>query len=542
MKSFKLQSTTSDKSIDLTRSRSVTVGRAVTSDLPIYDPTVSRQHAELTIADDGVKVTDLGSSNGTFVNGTQVTESVALDGDIVTFGRVAFKVEEIAPPAPPPKPDSGAFAAPPPEATIVRQVEVPDTGNIEEKVRLRPSGGSQLKVEGESEEERQARKLTLLLDISQALSRHQDVDKLLEKVVDITFQVMNVDRVSILMVEGAKEELIPRISKNRLGDSGGSRHVPHSIARRAVTERLAILTDNAAADDRFHGKSIVMQGVRSAMCVPLLGSRHQKGEDGRVLGLIYVDSQTATEAFNDEDLEFLIAFSGIAAVAIENGQLLDQIQREAVVLSNFQRYFAPNLAEQIASQEGAVQLGGTRKPVVVFFSDIRGFTPMSERMGPDDIATLLNEYFTEMVEIVFENGGTLDKFMGDAIMALWGAPISGDGDADRAIHAAIEMQSVLAKLNVKWAAQGRQRVEIGIGIDFYEVFAGNIGSDRRLEYTVIGDAVNTAARLCSKAGPGEIILTKRFYDELRQPPAVEELEAVELKGKAQEVQVYRVKR
>ncbi|KPJ95657.1 MAG: hypothetical protein AMS18_02515 [Gemmatimonas sp. SG8_17] len=542
MKSFKLQSTTGDKSIDLTRSRSVIVGRAVTSDLPIYDPTVSRQHAELSLTDNGLKIRDLGSSNGTFVNGTQVNESVALDGDIVTFGRVAFKVEEIAPPAPPPKPDSGAFVAPPPEATIVRQVEAPDTDDIVEKVRLRPSAGSQLKVEGESEEERQARKLTLLLDISQALSRHQDVDKLLEKVVDITFQVMNVDRVSILMVEGVNEELIPRLSKNRLGDSGGSRHVPQSIARRAVSERLAILTDNAAADDRFHGKSIVMQGVRSAMCVPLLGSRNQKGGDSRVLGLIYVDSQTATEAFNDEDLEFLIAFSGIAAVAIENGQLLDQIQREAVVLSNFQRYFAPNLAEQIASQEGAVQLGGTRKPVVVFFSDIRGFTPMSERMGPDDIATLLNEYFTEMVEIVFENGGTLDKFMGDAIMALWGAPISGEGDADRAIQAAIEMQSVLAKLNVKWAAQGRQRVEIGIGIDFYEVFAGNIGSDRRLEYTVIGDAVNTAARLCSKAGPGEIILTKRFYDELRQPPAVEELEAVELKGKAQEVQVYRVKR
>jgi adenylate cyclase len=183
-----------------------------------------------------------------------------------------------------------------------------------------------------------------------------------------------------------------------------------------------------------------------------------------------------------------------------------------------------------------------RKPVVVFFSDIRGFTPMSERMGPDDIATLLNEYFTEMVEIVFENGGTLDKFMGDAIMALWGAPITQDDDSDRAMRAAIEMQMVLAKLNVKWASEGRQRVEIGIGIDYYEVFAGNIGSDRRLEYTVIGDAVNTASRLCSKAGPGEIILTKRFYDELKNPPAVEEMEALELKGKAQEVQVYRVKR
>jgi adenylate cyclase len=540
---FKLQSTTGDDTIELKRGTAFVVGRAVTSDLPIYDPTVSRQHAQLLLEESGVKVKDLGSSNGTFVNGTQVSESLAESGDIVTFGRVAFKVVEVTPPKPEPAvPDSGAFAAPPPEATIVKQVEVPETGDIQDKVGLRPSSGSQLKVEGETQEERQARKLTLLLDISQALSRHQDVDRLLEKVVDITFQVMNVDRVSILMVEGENEELIPRISKNRLGDGGGSRHVPQSIARRAVSERLAILTDNAAADERFHGKSIVIQSVRSAMCAPLLGGREQASGESRVLGIIYVDSQTATEAFNDEDLEFLIAFSGIAAVAIENSHLLDHIQREAVVLSNFQRYFAPNLAEQIAAQEGAVQLGGTRKPVVVFFSDIRGFTPMSERMGPDDIATLLNEYFTEMVEIVFDNGGTLDKFMGDAIMALWGAPISRDDDADRAMQAAIEMQMVLAKLNVKWAAEGRQRVEIGIGIDYYEVFAGNIGSDRRLEYTVIGDAVNTASRLCSKAGPGEIILTKRFYDELKNPPAVEEMEALDLKGKAQEVQVYRVKR
>ena len=541
MRSFKLRSTEGNQTIDLKFGGVVIVGRAVTSDLPIYDPTVSRHHAELSLTDAGVAVKDLGSSNGTFVNGTPIDQSHTVNGDVVTFGRVAFKVVEVTPPAQQPMPDMSSFSPPPPEATIVRQVAVPDTGDIEDKVVARPSSGSQLKVEGETDEERRARKLTLLLDISQALSRHQDVDRLLQKVVDITFQVMNVDRVSILMVEGEQEDLIPRISRSRLGGEGGSRHVPHSIARRAVSERLAILTDNAAADDRFRGKSILVQSVRSAMCAPLLGSRDQRGE-GKVLGLIYVDSQTATEAFNDEDLEFLIAFSGIAAVAIENSQLLDRIQREAVIVSNFQRYFAPNIAEQIAGQEGAVQLGGTKRPVVVFFSDIRGFTPMSETMGPDDIATLLNEYFTEMVEIVFEHGGTLDKFMGDAIMALWGAPISHNDDADRAIAAAIDMQGVLPQLNVKWAAEGRQRVEIGIGVDYYEVFAGNIGSDRRLEYTVIGDAVNTASRLCSQAGPGEIILSRRFYDKLTAPPAVEELEALELKGKAEKVPVYRVKR
>jgi adenylate cyclase len=279
-----------------------------------------------------------------------------------------------------------------------------------------------------------------------------------------------------------------------------------------------------------------MQSVRSAMCTPLMGS------GGKVLGIIYVDNMTATNSFGDEDLEFLIAFSGIAAVAIENSQLTERVRREAVVLSNFQRYFAPDLAATIANQAEAVQLGGQKRPVVVFFSDIRGFTSMSETMSPDEIATLLTEYFTEMVEIVFEHGGTLDKFMGDAIMALWGAPMAHGDDADRAMRAAIEMQTTLKAMNEKWAQEGHPRnVQIGIGINFGEVFAGNIGSDRRLEYTVIGDAVNVASRLCSKAGPGEIIISQPFYQGLTSPPAVEALEPMELKGKARAVPVYRVK-
>jgi len=178
----------------------------------------------------------------------------------------------------------------------------------------------------------------------------------------------------------------------------------------------------------------------------------------------------------------------------------------------------------------------------VFFSDIRGFTSMSENMIPDEIATLLTEYFTEMVEIVFEHSGTLDKFMGDAIMALWGAPIKHPDAADRAMHAAIEQLDTLEKMNEKWAAEGRQQIGIGIGINFGDVFAGNIGSDRRLEYTVIGDAVNVASRLCSKAGPGEILISEPFYKALKEPPKVEALEPIQLKGKAQAVPVYRVKR
>ena len=536
MAAFKLISTSGDQTIDVIHGRRI--GRAATSDVPIYDPTISRRHAEVALVNGGVQVKDLGSSNGTFVNGARVTEVVAAAGDVVTFGKVAFRVREVTPPTAQPAVVEGGASTfgnnPPAGATIVRNMPVPEA-DLKQKV-ARPSGASHVKVGGESAEERQARKLLLLLDISKELSKQQEVDKLLEKVVDITFQVMSVDRVSILMVEGETAELVPRISKNRLGDVGGQRHVPQSIARRAVTERLAILTDNAATDERFKGKSILMQSVRSAMCTPLMGS------DGKVLGIIYVDNLTATNSFNDEDLEFLIAFSGIAAVAIENGQLTDRVRREAVVLSNFQRYFAPTLVKQIAEQQEAVKLGvGDKKPVVIFFSDIRGFTSMSETMSPDDIVKLLTEYFTEMVEIVFEHGGTLDKFMGDAIMALWGAPLATGDDPDKAMAAALEMMTVLAELNRKWAEQGRRQVNIGIGINFGEVFAGNIGSDQRLEYTVIGDAVNVASRLCSKAGPGEIVISEPFYKALKKRPKVEASEPLALKNKAQPVPAYRVK-
>ena len=538
MRAFKLFAATGDQTIDLPASGSVLVGRAATSDVPIYDPTISRRHAEVQLAPSGVQVRDLDSSNGTFLNGARISNATAADGDVVTFGKVAFHVREVTPIKQEPAVEPPSFSMPA-GATIVRRVPVPPEEEALAEPKARISGAQQLKVEGESPDERRARALQLLLDISKELSRHQDVDKLLHRVVDITFQVMDVDRVSILMVEPTSKELIPRVSHTRLGETaagGGSRHVPRSIAQRAVDERLAILTDNAAADERFKGKSIVMQSVRSAMCAPLMG------RGGNVLGIIYVDNLTATNSFSDDDLDFLIAFSGLAAVAIENSSLTDRLRREAVVLSNFQRYFAPNLAEEILNQEGEVQLGGTKRPVVVFFSDIRGFTPMSERMAPDDIARLLTEYFTEMVEIVFKHGGTLDKFMGDAIMALWGAPIAHEDDADRAMLAAVEMQQVLDELNAKWETDGRQRVNIGIGINFGEVFAGNIGSQQRLEYTVIGDAVNVASRLCSKAGPGDILVSEPFRHVLKQPPDFEPVEAIELKGKAQAVPVYRVKR
>jgi adenylate cyclase len=374
----------------------------------------------------------------------------------------------------------------------------------------------------------------MLLEISQALSGEFDLDRILATVAGMTFEVMNVDRVNIMLRE-EPGELFPKIARSRLGEAI-FQQVPRSIAQKVVDERVGIITDNAATDDRFTGQSIMLQSVRSAMCVPLMSSADE------VLGVLYVDSMTAINSFSDEDLKFLIAFGGLAAVAIRNSRYAEQIQRQVLVRSNFERYFAPNVAAEIARLQGEVRPGGDKRPVTVLFSDIRGFTAMSERMTPDAIAELLSDYFTEMVDVIFEHGGTLDKFMGDAILALWGAPLAHEDDADRAMRAAIEMQEALTALNASWAERGGPPIGVGIGINYGEVFAGNIGIHRRLEYTVIGDAVNVASRLCSQAGAGEILLSESFYGQLREKPGVESLPPLTLKGKAKEVDVFRVRR
>jgi len=347
---FKLLSTTGEQAIDLPPGRTVVVGRAVTSDVPIYDPTISRRHAEVSLTDGGVKVKDVGSSNGTFLNGARITDAVAGENDVIAFGKVAFRVKAVSAAVPRPQVvPSGEFTSGKGAAgAIVRQLPVSVSGGVPAIVTAAPSGASHLKVSAKSLEELREKKLELLLEISKELSKQQALDQLLEKIVEFTFQVINVDRVSILLLEEPSGELVPRISKGRTAQSTASKHVPQSIARRVVEDRVAILSDNTATDERFKGKSILIQSVRSAMCTPLMGT------DQKVLGILYVDNLTATHSFSDDDLKFLIAFGSLAAVAIENSQRSERLQHEALVLSNFRRYFAPNLATQIAQQEGAV--------------------------------------------------------------------------------------------------------------------------------------------------------------------------------------------
>lgn len=516
---FKLTSADQSLSFELRPGAAQLVGRAPTCDLPIIDPTISRRHAEVEVADDGVLVRDLGSSNGTFANGVRVQESRLRVGDRVTFGKVEFTLEEAAArrPAPPPPAEEPAPAG----ATIVRQLPVRGQTPAASMERVPP-----LPVDKSRE------KLTTLLEVSKGLGRAVDTDAILDKIVQYAYQILDVDRVAILLLD-EQGVLVPKISRDKRG-ADAPRMVPQSIARAAVADKVAILSDNAGEDTRFGGESVVLQQVRSAICTPLIGS------EDRVLGVMYLDNVSATHRFTDDDLDFVVAFAGIAAVAIENSQFAERIRRETLARSNFERYFTPQLAQRIATSAGASRLGGDKRKIAVLFSDVRGFTALSETMNPDDMARLMSEYFTEMVDCVFRHEGTLDKFIGDAVMAQWGAPIGDPLDPDKAVRAAMDMIRELDKLNAKWETQGRPTLQIGIGLNFGDAFAGNIGSEKRLEFTVIGDTVNTASRLCGAAGPREILITESLRGALSDTPPLEARPPIELKGKSQPVPVFRI--
>ena len=523
---YKLVSNDGLHTFELRDGATLVVGRAPTSDIPVIDPTISRRHAEIQSGDDGVQVRDLGSSNGTFVNGTRIETGTVRAGDTLTFGKVGFRLQPVVEVPTVPAP----IAAAPAGATIVRQLPMKDPNAALAALGTDRAAPTSIQ-ESVSALDKSRQKLAKLLEVSKGLGKAADIDALLEKIVEYAYQILEVDRVAILLAEESGE-LSPKIARDKRGGDT-TRAVPQSIARTAVRDKVAILSDNAGEDTRFGGQSILMQQIRSAICCPLIGS------EDRVLGVLYVDNVTTTHRFSDEDLEFCVAFGGIAAVAIENGQFAQRIQREMLTRSNFERFFTPQLAKRIAESSESLRLGGEKRQIAVLFTDIRGFTAMAEALRPDDMATLLTEYLSGMVECVFRYNGTLDKFIGDSVMAQWGAPLGGPDDADQAMASAIDMMREMDTLNARWRDEGRPQLVHGVGLNFGEAFAGNIGSERRLEYTVIGDTVNTAARLCA-AAEGEILLSDDFRKMLSKPPTLTECPPMEFKNKSQPVKVYRV--
>jgi adenylate cyclase len=372
-------------------------------------------------------------------------------------------------------------------------------------------------------------KLRTLLQVSQILSGPEPIDALLNKILELVFQILGVHRAVLLLADEATGELVPRVSR----PEGQERSYSRSVVNYARDHNAAALFSDVARDERLlAAQSVVLMAIQSAMAAPL------RVRD-RLLGVLYLDNVATHHAYLEDDLDFVAAFACQAAIALENAQLYRRVEQAAVLRSRFERFFPATTAREIAASGGPLETVDTE--VTALFADITGYTAMVSEMAPREVVALLNEYFSEVSAVVLRHEGVIEKYIGDALLAVWGAPRARPEDPERALRSAVEMLRALVPFNEGRAARGQAPLQIHIGINTGPVAAGNIGSEGYLQYATIGDTTNVTSRICSAAGPDEILIAEATLQRLGGCPfPCEALAPVAVKGKSEPLRLYRV--
>ncbi len=495
----------------------VTIGRSSDNDVVLRDFSVSRKHAEVDEVDGIFKIRDLNSTNGVKVNDTFVTVANISPGDLVTIGN--FELEVC---------DSVAESSGMTSGTFLRPLS---EFNNDFGLEGDPSG-----VEPGVEESERGRVFMILAQVAKTLIQVDDLAPVLDKVMDVVFDHLKVDRGFIVLFDEAGEPGLELFRAREL-DEGGTPEVPISrtILDLVAGQKVAILTHDAQADERFEsGQSIRIHQIRSAMCTPLW---HRE----RVIGVIYVDSPLHVGSFSATDLDLLTALGNYAAVAIERAQLNERIRAEQAVRDRLVRYHSPAVIEAVLARPEREEAVVTLRETSILFADIVGFTARCETSPPEEIAAFLNQFFSLAADAVFEFGGTLDKFIGDAVMAFWGAPLPQDDHAERAVRSALLLMEGLEDWNARRRAAGEDSVSVRVAIHSGPVVVGDIGSATRVDYTVLGNTVNVAARLeGSVAKPGQIVIGETTQAAIAHVFETEHLGDVPLKGLSRKIAVYLV--
>lgn len=498
----------------------VGIGRHYDNEIVVSDREVSKRHAVVERDGDGYVLRDLSSSNGTFVNGRRTEDLRLRDGDEIRIGgsRIVFRSNT----------DSGE--------SKIRVVQAPSLTQVLAAVRPQAvEEGDTFLPASEIDDLDTLKKDYERLRI--AYRFHQEAGVLTEErdlydhILRLALEWLPADTGVILVPDGDGDGFKVARVETRIRE--GEIQVSKTLIQQVAERQEGVLSADAITDQRFSAAmSMVAQGIRSVLAVPVISRE-------TIRAIVYLDS-TQTSSFTPKDLDILSRIATQAAVSLENAELVKKIKEDERTRSQLERFLSPALVKQAAKGELDLKKGGSLVRATVLFSDIRGFTSMSENSEPGEIVRLLNEHFEEMVEVVFEYDGVLDKFIGDAVMAIWGVPDEGEDDVVRAVLAAVEMQRRIREFNERQLARGLEPIGVGIGVNTGPCVVGNMGSSRRLEYTVIGDAVNVASRLCDAAGPAEIIVSRPTLDALGGRFEYEELPAKQMKGKAQAVPIFRV--
>jgi adenylate cyclase len=509
----------------------VTVGRTESNDLVLRHASVSRHHARITVLPGDITLlNDLGSLNGTLVNGSQIQEYRLSDQDHIGIGMYDIKYETARSHDLHIEAGRGAVTD---VDGLVRVEDVSTALRISSPLALPGPAAipDRLKVL-----EQENKLLKLLLTVGKTLSSLITPDEVMRRVMELVFQMENVER-GFVMLRDDKKGFKPAVllyKDESLKAAARGVALSTTVIERVMTDHVPLLIHDVGSDERFaSSESLRMSGIRSAMCAPLVYK-------DRVFGLFYVDCLSKPYAFSKEELSIFSVVAAEAAISFDNARSHEELARRVVERQALERFLSAAIVEKILASPDEVHLGGENQTATILFSDIRGFTRMSEHMEPQAVVELLNEFFSEMTDLIFDSGGTLDKYLGDGIMAVYGAPLPKPDDALRAAKTAIEMQRALVPLNREWKNRGQQPLLMGVGVNTGAVTAGNIGSAKRMDYTVIGDAVNLASRLCANAAGGQILISESTYSLLNGGVAAQRLEPILVKGKETPVELYEI--
>jgi adenylate cyclase len=525
-----------------------TIGRAPDNAVVIDDPRASRYHAHIKSAEDGSFAIVDGaiingqlrrSANKVFINGEPHYEHQLKNGDRVTIGASTLRFEQ----APEERTSEVRYDDKPLGHTqlLISANDVMTTmfrGKAEDAIAASPSRDIVLEAL-----QRKANILSALYEMSRTLGSVFDLDAIFAKATDIIFRSSPADRVVALLAEGSGTgdledvKLVPiamRARDQKLEDHARRLSIGRTITKKVMKDRVALLSQDAASDEEFAGvDSIVSQGVRSTICAPLVA-------ESRVHGALYADRLDPFAAFKPDDLELISAVAAQTAIAVENARAHERLAREEVARANYSRFLPEYVVKQMLDNPESFKLGGVNQTITVLFADIRGFTSIAEHAPPEEIVNLLNKYFSAMTDIIFAHGGTLDKYLGDGLMALFGAPTTTPEDASNALNAAVAMQRRIIGINQDLRKAGFKEIGVGIGLHTGEVTVGYIGSERRSEYTAIGDAVNTASRLESNARGGEILISEATFRAAGNRYKLKARDPITVKNREQPVVLYEV--
>ncbi len=499
------------------------IGRRAGNDLVLSDFGASRDHSRIEQDGGSWRLVDLGAANGTYLNGRRLPASSpeSLEpGDEIQIGRAKLHYFEKRPGTAlidPSSPDLADATRMIPAERMASFARSPDVVRALEQVAL-PK-----KVEY----------FTVLHDLAKMLLGAREVREIGRTALDLLFRVIPVERAAIALVGAPDQPLTTLVEHTRKGDEHVT--ISQTIANWVLRERVAVITSDARHDPRFQrGESIHMYHIRSAMCVPLWSETD-------TLGVIYLDNLFEAHAFSEEELEVVTAVANQVAIGMRQIRLQEQLRHEAIIRANLSGYHSPDVVEMILQKSRggqSVEIEVADEVVTVLFCDIVGFTSMSERLTAAEVADFLNTFFDRMTRVIFGFKGSVNKYIGDAIMAIFGAPIPMGNHSEQAVRAALAMQTEV--LAIQDSLPAERRFQIRIGVNSGRVVVGNIGSAQRMEFTVLGDPVNVAQRLESICKPGKVYVGEETYLATRDLFEYKDLGHFSLKGKQKQIRVYEV--